>query len=88
MPLGIVFVLSSDIIFSLGCISYVEIYMYSINITVPDTAQCLHVYFSWGPDDDGKTVDGPHVLAAVSLKAPIRAHILGSNIMLGLIFHC
>lgn len=23
--------------------------------------------YSWGPDDDGKTVDGPHFLAAVSL---------------------
>ena len=22
---------------------------------------------SWGPDDDGKTVDGPHFLAAVSI---------------------
>ena len=21
---------------------------------------------SWGPDDDGRTVDGPHLLAAVS----------------------
>ena len=23
-------------------------------------------YCSWGPDDDGRTVDGPHVLASVS----------------------
>ena len=26
----------------------------------------MMTYFSWGPDDDGKTVDGPHRLAAVS----------------------
>ena len=26
----------------------------------------LFCFRSWGPDDDGKTVDGPHLLAAVS----------------------
>ncbi|ESO83331.1 hypothetical protein LOTGIDRAFT_81964, partial [Lottia gigantea] len=31
--------------------------------------QINHVYScSWGPDDDGKTVDGPHILAAKAMK--------------------
>lgn len=28
---------------------------------------------SWGPEDDGKTVDGPHTLARVRYKAILKS---------------
>lgn len=38
-------------------------------MSVFDRIECNVVFcFSWGPDDDGRTVDGPHPLGKVSLR--------------------
>ena len=34
----------------------------------PCVASLFLLLFSWGPDDNGKTVDGPHQLAQVGIK--------------------
>lgn len=46
--------------------------------------QYIHIYSaSWGPDDDGKTVDGPASLARQAFENGIRAVCLHNNVCHG-----
>lgn len=36
----------------------------------------MYLSCSWGPDDDGRTVDGPHPLGKVSLSESFHLHFI------------